>query len=79
MTLQGVQYVDADRAKACRNDLQSLVSETNIVKSKAFLRSFVGKIVIDEGKCTIDSKLPVPATWQDSDDLVLPAEPLSGS
>ena len=78
MTLHGVQYVDVDHAKSYCSDLRNLLSETDIVKSKAFLRSFVEKVVIEGRKCTILYKLPVPATWQKSEDLVLPIEPSSG-
>ncbi len=79
MTLHGVQYVDIEQVKSYCSDLRSLLADTDIVKSKAFLRSFVEKIVVDGGKCTIHYKLPVPATWQGSDDLVLPIEPSSGA
>ena len=78
MTIRGVQYVDADQIKSYCNDLRGLLSETDIVKSKAFLRSFVEKVVIEGSECTIHYKLPVPANWQKSEDLVLPIEPLSG-
>jgi hypothetical protein len=79
MTIHGVQYVDVDQVKSYCSDLRSLLSETDIVKSKAFLRSFVEKVVIDGSKCTIRYKLPVPTTWQESEDLVLPTEPSSGA
>ena len=79
ITLHGIQYVNVNQVKSYCNDLRSLLSETDIAKSKAFLRSFVEKIVIEGSKCTIRYKLPVPATWQESEDLVLPIEPLSGA
>ncbi len=78
MTIHGVQYVDVDQVKSYCSDLRSLLSEIDIVKSKAFLRSFVEKVVIEGNKCAIRYKLPVPATWQESEDLVLPTEPSSG-
>ena len=37
------------------------------------------KIVIDGSRCTIRYKLPVPATWQESEELVLPTEPFGGA
>jgi hypothetical protein len=79
MTIHGVQYVDAEKIKAYCSDLRSLLSETDIMKSKAFLRSFVEKVIIEGDKCTIRYKLPVPATWQQSEDIVLPIEPPSGA
>ncbi len=79
MTIHGVQYVDADQIKSYCADLRGLLSETDIVKSKAFLRSFVEKVVIEASECTIHYNLPVPANWQKSDDLVLPIEPPSGA
>ena len=79
MTIHGVQYVDVDQIKSYCRDLRGLLSETDIVKSKAFLRSFVEKVVIEVSKCTIRYKLPVPATWQKSEDLVLPIDTPSGA
>ncbi len=79
MTIHGVQYVDADKIKSYCSDLRALLSETDIVKSKAFLRSFVEKVVIDVSKCTVQYKLPVPANWRTSEDLVLPIEPSGGA
>jgi site-specific DNA recombinase len=79
MTLHGVQHVDKNQVKLYCDDLRRLLSETDIVKSKTFLRSFVEKIVIDVDKCTIYYKLPVPVTWHESEDLVLPIVPLSGA
>jgi hypothetical protein len=52
---------------------------TGIVKSKAFLRSFIENIIIDGNICTIHYKLPIPITWHESDDLVLPTEPFGGA
>jgi hypothetical protein len=79
MTIHGAQYVDANQVKSYCNDLRALLSETDIVKSKAFLRSFVEKVVIEGSECTIHYKLPIPATWEKSENLVLPIEPLNGA
>jgi site-specific DNA recombinase len=79
MELHGVQRVDAAQVKAYCADLRSLLSDTDIVKSKAFLRSFIEKIIIYGNKCTIYYKLPIPVTWHESDDLVLPIEPFGGA
>jgi len=79
MTIHGVQYVDADQIKSYCSDLRGLLCDTDIVRSKAFLRSFVEKVVIEGSECTIRYKLPIPANWQKSEDLVLPIEPLTGA
>jgi hypothetical protein len=67
MTLHGVQHVDAEQVKSYARDLRSLLTETDIVKSKAFLRSFVEKMVICGTTGTIYYKLPVPARWQETE------------
>ena len=41
--------------------------------------NFLHPQVIDGIKCTIHYKLPVPVTWQESEDLVLPIEPSGGA
>ena len=74
----GVQRVDTEQVKSYARDLRSLLTETDIVKSKAFLRSFVEKIVIHGTTGTIRYKLPVPARWQETDEVVLPIVPSSG-
>ena len=50
----------------------------DVAKSKAFLRSFVEKIVIHGNTGTIYYKLPVPAQWQEKKDVVLPIVHPSG-
>jgi hypothetical protein len=75
MTLRGVQYVNADQIKSYCSDLRDLLTETDIAKSKAFLRSFVEKVIIEGIECAIHYKLLVPANWQKSEDLVLSIEP----
>ena len=79
MTLHGVLHVDAEQVKSYACDLRSLLTETDITKSKAFLRSFVEKIVIHGTTGTIYYKLPVPAHWQERDEVVLPIVPLGGA
>jgi hypothetical protein len=79
MTLHGVRYVDTELVKSCAADLRSLLTEGDITQSKAFLRSFVQKIVIDGTKATIYYKLPVLAQWPEYDEVgVLPIVPSSG-
>ncbi|MBN1368131.1 MAG: hypothetical protein JW967_09435 [Dehalococcoidales bacterium] len=64
MTIKGVKRVDGDQVNSYCSDLRSLLSETEIVKSKAFLQLFIEKVIINGSKCTIHCKLPVPANWQ---------------
>jgi hypothetical protein len=79
MTLYGIQHVDTDLVKSYAADLRSLLSEEDITQSKAFLRSFIQKIVIDDDKATIHYKLPVPAHWPEYEEVgVLPIVPPSG-
>jgi len=70
--------LDAEQVKSYARDLRNLLNETDIVKSKAFLRSFVEKIVIRGTTGTVYYKLPVPAQWQEKEDVVLPIVPPSG-
>jgi site-specific DNA recombinase len=73
MTLHGARHVDTELVKSHAADLRSLLTEWDITQSKAFLRSFIQKIVIDGDKATIHYKLPVPAKWPDSEEVgVLP-------
>ena len=60
-------------------DLHLLFSEGDITQSKAFLRSFIQKIIGDGNKATICYKLPVPVQWPASKEVVvLPIVPSSG-
>jgi site-specific DNA recombinase len=79
MTLHGARHVDTELVKTYAADLRSLLTEGDITQSKAFLRSFIRKIVIDNDKATIYYKLPVPAQWPESEEVgVLPIVPPSG-
>lgn len=78
MTLHGVQRADMEQVKSYANDLRSLLTETDITRSKSFLRSFVQKIVIHGDTVTIYHKLPVPASWKETEDVVLPIVPFGG-
>ena len=80
MTLHGVRHVDTDLVKSYAADLCSLLSEGDIAQNKAFLRSFVQKIVIEGEKAIIYYKLPLPAQWPEYEEVgVLPIVPLSGA
>ena len=79
MTLHGVQHVDAEQVKSYASDLRSLLTETDIARSKGFLRSFIEKIVIHGDTGTIYYKLPVPSHWKETEDVVLPTVHLAGA
>ena len=68
------------RCQTDAHDLLSLLTETDVVISKGFLRSFIHRIVIEKMKGTIHYKLPVPHSWNEQDEFsVLPIEPPSGA
>ena len=79
MTLHGVQHVNMEQVKEYANDLRILLTETDIARSKSFLRSFIQKIVIHGDRGTIYYKLPIPASWEETEDVVLPTVPFGGA
>jgi site-specific DNA recombinase len=79
MATKSVEPLDAVRVKEYVHDLAALLMETDIIRSKSFLRSFIEKIVIHGGEGKIYYKLPVPSKWQEQEEFsVLPIEPPSG-
>ena len=60
MVLEGVQHINAEAVKAYAQDLRSLLEDGDFIQSKAFLRSFVKKIIIDGDKAKIQYHLPMP-------------------
>jgi len=58
---QGTEYVDVKMVKSYANDLRSLLEETDLTQSKAFLRSFIKRIVIDGKKVIMQYNLPMPS------------------
>jgi len=76
MAIQGVEPLNPALVKSYAHDLFTLLTETDIVKSKVFLRSFIDRIVIEGTMGTIHYKLPVPYKWKEQDEFsVLPIEP----
>ena len=73
LILQGKPYIDISLVKSYAEDLKSLLEDSDFTESKAFLRSFVKKIVVDGEKATIYYKLPVPPDGKRQESLeVLP-------
>ena len=60
LILQGKPYINTDLVKSYAEDLKSLLEESDFTESKAFLRSFVKKIVVNGEEATIYYNLPVP-------------------
>jgi site-specific DNA recombinase len=79
MTLQGCQQLDVDAVGAYVEDLQHLLEESEVAQRKAFLRSFVKKIVVEEEKVKLYYNLPVPPDGRKMDTVgVLPIDTPSG-
>ena len=79
MTLQGYQHVDIDAVHAYVTDLQSLLDESGVTQRKAFLRSFVKKIVVEKEEVKLYYNLPVPPDGRKKEAVgVLPIDTPSG-
>jgi site-specific DNA recombinase len=57
---QGAIHVDAEVVKSYAEDLKNLLQEANITESKAFLRSFIKRVEINNRQAVIHYNLPVP-------------------
>ena len=66
LAVQGVRHVDRDLVVAYASDLRSLLGEGDITDSKAFLRTFVKKIVVEATQVTVYYNLPVPVSQNDT-------------
>jgi hypothetical protein len=64
-----VKLLSPAEVKAYTRDLVALLTETDIVKSKGFLRSFIDRIIIEGNKGTIYFKLPVPPEWKEKEEF----------
>jgi site-specific DNA recombinase len=60
MTLQGYQQLDIDAVRSYVADLSNILEESEVAQRKAFLRSFVKKIVIEREEVKLYYNLPVP-------------------
>jgi hypothetical protein len=60
MFARGVDQVDASIVRGYVKDLRNLLEESAFTERKAFLRSFVKKIVVDGNEVTVRYKLPLP-------------------
>ena len=79
MAADGATHVDAEIVKSYAEDLKSLLEETDITESKAFLRSFIKRIEINNCEAVIHYNLPVPPYRSDMQTAgVLPIDNLGG-
>ncbi len=78
MVAQGVQQLDIAVIKSYIRDLRDLLLEAGLTERKAFLRSFIKRIDIDENKVTVQYKLTLPQGGQKDTESVLPIDTLSG-
>ena len=60
MAAQGVEMVDEDLVKAYAQDLRALLEEADFTERKAFLRSFIKRIEVDEKQVRVHYRLPMP-------------------
>jgi chromosome segregation ATPase len=60
LVAQGTWSVDMDIVTSYAQDLRSLLEEADIVESKAFLRSFIKRIEVNEKQAVIHYNLPMP-------------------
>ena len=80
MAAQGVDEVDAEVVKAHAQDLRAVLEEADFAQRKAFLRSFVRRIEVDNGQATLHYTLPMPPDGRSSEQLgVLPIVTFGGA
>jgi site-specific DNA recombinase len=79
MTLQGYQQLDTNAIRSYAADLWVILEESEVAQRKAFLRSFVKKIVIEKDSVKLYYNLPVPPQGRKMETLgVLPIDTPSG-
>jgi chromosome segregation ATPase len=79
MLTQGPTYVDAKIIKEHARDLKAIFEETDLARSKAFLRSFIKRVTIDGTQARIQYTLPIPPDEKSKETVsVLPIETPSG-
>ena len=80
MVLEGVQHVNAETVKSYAHDLRILLEDADYIQSKAFLRSFVKKIIINGKTAKIQYHLPMPPDGKRIQEIeVLPTNTLGGA
>ena len=79
MTLQNYQQLDIEAVRSYVTDLWNILDESEVAQRKAFLRSFVKKIVVRKERVKLYYNLPVPPHGKKTDTVgVLPIDTPSG-
>ena len=79
MVAHGATHVDTEIVRSYAEDLKGLFQEADITESKAFLRSFIKRIEINESEGIIHYMLPVPSHRGDMQSVgVLPIDTYGG-
>lgn len=78
--LQESELLSLGQVKAYVEDLKSVLEEDDFIQSKAFLRSFIKRIQVNNDCVTVEYKPPLPARHGNSKEVteVLPIVPLGG-
>jgi site-specific DNA recombinase len=79
MAAQGIKNLDKETIKPYIDDLRGLLSQTETIERKSFLRSFIKKIVIEDNKATIYYVLPVQDKVTQENSEVLPIVTYGGA
>ena len=77
--LEHLHVLDMSAVKEYVADLKDLLDEADNAERKAFLRSFVKRIVVKNDRVTVEYKLPVPPTNEKKKTVVLPTVKLGGA
>ena len=80
MVVDQVKQVDLSTVKSYARDLRMLLQESEITERKAFIRSFVKRIVIGKDQVTLHYRLPIPCGVGKGEELaVLPIGTVGGA
>ena len=80
MVVRNVELVDLGMVKTYAQDLKLLLQEAEFTERKAFLRSFIKRIEVDEKQVVVYYNLPLPqGKRMKSETEVLPIDTLGGA
>jgi hypothetical protein len=73
MAARGVEQVDAALVKSYARDLRQLLEEADLIERKVFLRSFINRVEVHDGRVSVYYRLPMPPDGKDKERVgVLP-------
>ena len=79
MVARGIEKVDVAVVKRYARDLRSLLEDSDFTEIKAFLRSFVKRIAVDQEEVTVHYKIPLPPEGESKEKIrVLPIDTFGG-